>query len=363
MRNRRLLIVDDSAVIRRSLTAAFSAEPGLEVVGSASNGRIALMKMPLLQPDVVVLDIEMPDLDGIQTLAVIRQAHPKLPIIVLNVRTPQGAAATIDALTCGATDYVMKPDAPVPSTHALKSLADELVSKVALWCPGDADDRPMPVPGRTPAHTPAPVDGPRHAERVDVVAIGISTGGPGALMDLLPRFAADFPVPIVIVQHMPPIFTKLLAERLAARAKMAVAEGQLADILGPGGAWIAPGDLHMAVKQDGKAVRLVTHRLPPENSCRPAVDVLFRSVSEVYGSHVLAVVMTGMGQDGLRGSAAIRSAGGQVIVQDEASSVVWGMPGYVARAGLADQVLPLDKLGAEIMGRVQRHRRTVGAAV
>ena len=363
MRNRRLLIVDDSAVIRRALTAAFSGEPGVDVVGSASNGRIALMKIPLLQPDVVVLDVDMPELDGIQTLAAIRQTHPKLPVIMLNVATPQGAAATVDALTHGATDHVMKPDTAVPSDEALKSLGDELVSKVALWCPGDFGDRPSRAQLRTPAGELQRPGGTRHVERVDVVAIGISTGGPGALMDLIPAFAAGFPVPIVIVQHMPPIFTKLLAERLAARAHIAVAEGQLADALVPGGAWIAPGDFHLAVKRDGEAVRLVTHQHPPENSCRPAVDVLFRSVAEVYGSHVLAVVMTGMGQDGVRGCAEIQAAGGQILVQDEASSVVWGMPGFVARAGLADKIVPLDTLGDEIIGRVYRHRRTACAAV
>jgi len=317
------LIVDDSAVIRRALTAAFSAEPLFDVVASASNGRIALMKMPLLRPDVVVLDVEMPELDGIQTLAAIRQTHPRLPVIMLNVPTPQGAAATVDALLHGATDHVMKPDMAVPSDDALKLLGDELLAKVAVWCPAD----------------------------------------PGALMDLIPGFANDFPVPIVIVQHMPPKFTKLLAERLAARSRIAVVEGQLSDALVPGGAQIAPGDFHMAVARDGEAVRLVTHRQPPENSCRPAVDVLFRSVAEVYGSHVLAVVMTGMGRDGLRGCAEIQVAGGQILVQDEASSVVWGMPGFVTRAGLADKVVPLDQLGAEIIGRVYSHVRTACVAV
>jgi two-component system chemotaxis response regulator CheB len=310
-------------VIRRALTAAFSAEPLFDVVASASNGRIALMKMPLLRPDVVVLDVEMPELDGIQTLAAIRQTHPRLPVIMLNVPTPQGAAATVDALLHGATDHVMKPDMAVPSDDALKLLGDELLAKVAVWCPAD----------------------------------------PGALMDLIPGFANDFPVPIVIVQHMPPKFTKLLAERLAARSRIAVVEGQLSDALVPGGAQIAPGDFHMAVARDGEAVRLVTHRQPPENSCRPAVDVLFRSVAEVYGSHVLAVVMTGMGRDGLRGCAEIQVAGGQILVQDEASSVVWGMPGFVTRAGLADKVVPLDQLGAEIIGRVYSHVRTACVAV
>ena len=180
-------------------------------------------------------------------------------------------------------------------------------------------------------------------------------------MDLIPRLPADFPVPILIVQHMPPMFTKLLADRLDATSNIAVAEGGCLQTAAPGHAWIAPGDFHMEVKRDHKLVRIVTHRNPPENSCRPAVDVLFRSVANVYGPHVLAVVMTGMGQDGLRGCEQIQAAGGQILVQDEASSVVWGMPGFVARAGLADQVVPLSRLSDEIIARVSRHRRTVSA--
>jgi two-component system chemotaxis response regulator CheB len=359
MRNRRLLIVDDSAVIRRAVTAAFSNLPGLDVVGSASNGRIALMKIPLLHPDVVVLDIDMPEMDGVETLAAIRQINPRLPVIILNVPTTQGAAATLGALIRGATDFVMKPDAEVPSDAALKVVGDELIAKVELWCPRTH---------RLPLLPNVPADVKLHASpalvgRIDVLAIGTSTGGPGALMDLIPRLPADFPVPILIVQHMPPVFTKLLADRLNATSQIAIAEAGFSQTVSPGHAWIAPGDFHMEVKRDGEAVRVVTHRNTPENSCRPAVDVLFRSVANVYGPHVLAVVMTGMGQDGLRGCQQIQAAGGQILVQDEASSVVWGMPGIVARAGMADEVVPLSRLGDEIIARVSRHRRAVGVAV
>ena len=199
--------------------------------------------------------------------------------------------------------------------------------------------------------------------RVDVLVIGVSTGGPHALMDLLPRFPADFPVPILIVQHMPPVFTKFLAERLAGCCKMPVAEGRAHQTLASGGVWIAPGDFHMAIERKGDAVRIRTHREPHENSCRPAADVLFRSAAEVYGAHVLAVVMTGMGHDGFKGCEHIRAAGGQVLVQDEASSVVWGMPGFIVKAGMADQVLPLGALGPEIIERVSRHRQRQPALV
>jgi len=360
MRNRRLLIVDDSTLIRRAVTAAFSDQPGLEVVGAASSGRIALMKIPLLQPDIVLLDISMPDMDGIETLAAIRQIEPRLPVIILNVPTAQGAAATLGALIHGATDFVMKPDGEVPSDAALKVLLDELVAKVGLWCPLGVH-RPVLVAAKPDA--PSRRESGSAAARVDVLVIGTSTGGPGALMDLIPRLPADFPVPILIVQHMPPVFTKLLADRLDATSRITVVEAGSTQSMLPGRAWVAPGDFHMEVKRDGEMVRIVTQRNPPENSCRPAVDVLFRSVANVYGPNVLAVVMTGMGQDGLRGCQQIQTAGGQILVQDEASSVVWGMPGFVARAGLADQVLPLSRLGDEIIARAWRQRRPVRAAV
>jgi two-component system chemotaxis response regulator CheB len=188
---------------------------------------------------------------------------------------------------------------------------------------------------------------------VEIVAIGASTGGPNALGDLFGRLRADFPVPIVIVQHMPPMFTRLLAERLSAEHAVRVHEASSGNVLEPGNAWIAPGDHHMIVVRNGLQVRILLHQDPPENSCRPAVDVLFRSVAKTFGGNTLAVILTGMGQDGLRGCEAVHEAGGQILAQDEASSVVWGMPGFVARAGLADRVLPLSLIGDEILRRVQ----------
>jgi two-component system chemotaxis response regulator CheB len=352
----RLLIVDDSAVIRRDLAAVLAREPGLAVVGAASSGRVALMKIPLLHPDVVVLDIELPDLDALETLATIRQEWPKLPIIILNVPTIPGTAATVDALTLGASGYAMKPEAAVPSPDALAALAAEVVTRIEQCCPGFSRDQPSvrKAPRGSAAHG---------LKRIDVVAIGVSTGGPQALMEVLPMFTPDFPVPILIVQHMPPVFTRLLAERLAAKSRIPVGEAMLYQTLAPGHAWIAPGDFHMSVERDGEDIRIVTDRRAPENSCRPAADVLFRSVAQVYGPHVLAVVMTGMGQDGFRGCEQVRASGGQVIVQDEASSVVWGMPGIVFKAGLADRVVPLKGLGTQIVERVWRHRYSARAAV
>ena len=346
----RLLIVDASTVIRRALTVALAGEPGIEVVGSASSGRVALMKLPLLRPDVVALDADLPDRESPWTLAAIRAAAPRLPIVLLSAASPRAAAATADALHHGANDYIVKPDGDVPSDGSIALLCAHLVSKIDACCLSAVAHRPV-----ARAHGPGAAS---IGARVDVVAIGVSTGGPSALMELIPQFAADFPVPILIVQHMPPMFTNLLAERLAARSSIKVIEGTHARLVEPGHAWIAPGGFHMAVERDSRgAIRLTTHQDARENSCRPAVDVLFRSVATVYGPHALAVVMTGMGQDGLRGCERIQAAGGQVLAQDESSSVVWGMPGGVARAGLADQVLPLDRLGAEIIDRVDRDRQ------
>jgi two-component system chemotaxis response regulator CheB len=197
--------------------------------------------------------------------------------------------------------------------------------------------------------------------RIDVVAIGTSTGGPNALTALIPEFPADFSVPIVIVQHMPPLFTRLLADRLNALARLQVQEGREGQRLERGQVWIAPGDQHMTVARKGSEFVLGLNHDPQENSCRPAVDVLFRSVAQSYGANVLAVVLTGMGADGTRGSAVIREAGGEVIVQDEASSVVWGMPGNVVAARLTDRIYPLNGMGPEIVRRVSV-RRAIGSS-
>jgi two-component system, chemotaxis family, protein-glutamate methylesterase/glutaminase len=350
MRPRRLLIVDASAVIRQRLTAALAAAPAIDVVGSAASGRSALMKLPLLRPDVVALDADLPGSDSLDTLAAIHLAFPRLPVVLLSNSAAHAAASTVHALSLGAHDYVMKPEAAVPSADAIGQLCGDLLSWIDECCPDPDGSRPVTV---THPNASVAVDA-----RIDVVAIGISTGGPGALMELIPVFAADFPVPILIVQHMPPMFTKLLGERLTSRARITVAEGAAARPVEAGHAWIAPGGFHMGVVRHGRGVELTTNQAPPENSCRPSVDVLFRSVAEVYGRHALAIVMTGMGQDGLRGCQRVHAAGGHVFAQDERSSVVWGMPGVVARAGLADQILPLHALGAAIVERVYRHRHS-----
>jgi len=352
-------VVDDSVVVRRMVSDALSADPQLEVVGAAANGKIALAKIPQVNPDIVILDVEMPEMDGLATLEGIRKSLPALPVIMYSTLTERGAEATLDALSKGATDYVTKPSNVGSAAKALECIRTQLVPKIKAIC-GRASGMVLPATWVTstpdskqfpPRNAP-----PRQKDRIDVVAIGVSTGGPNALADLIPTLPGDFPVPVVIVQHMPPVFTRLLAERLAAKSQIGVAEGYPGAILKPGCAWIAPGDYHMIVERDRDGVTLRTHQGLPENSCRPAADVLLRSVAEVYQSNSLAVVMTGMGQDGLRGCERVFELGGQVLAQDEATSVVWGMPGFVAKAGLADQVLPLDQIGPEVIRRARRGR-------
>ena len=350
----RILVVDDSVVVRRMVSDTLAADPQLEVAATAPNGKIALAKIPQVNPDIVILDVEMPELDGIGTLVEIRKSLSSLPVVMYSTLTRHGAEATLEALSKGATDYVAKPSNVGSAAQGLECIRTQLIPKIKELCgsiprqgglrwPDSASPTVLPSPRRAT---------PRREERVDVVAIGVSTGGPNALAQLIPTFPDDLPVPVVIVQHMPPVFTGLLADRLAAQSRIGVQEGSEGAVLKPGVAWIAPGDYHMIVTHEHPDVVLRIQQGPPENSCRPAVDVLFRSIAQVYKLHALAVVMTGMGQDGLRGCEYVREAGGQVLVQDRETSVVWGMPGFVAHAGLADRILPLDQLGTEILRRV-----------
>jgi two-component system, chemotaxis family, protein-glutamate methylesterase/glutaminase len=352
----RVLIVDDSVVVRRILSDALKSEPDLEVV-LAANGRIALAKIPQVNPDAVTLDIEMPEMDGLTALKELRQTYPKLPVIMFSTLTERGAAATLDALAAGANDYVTKPSNVGSVAVALSRIKSELVPKIKALCGIHELPAGLPAPAKPP---------PRPAERqtpVEVVAIGVSTGGPNALSDMLPHLPRDLPVPIVIVQHMPPIFTKLLADRLAAQCAIGVKEGAPEMLLRPGQAIVAAGGCHMVVRRDGTRVVVATNMEPPQNSCRPSVDVLFRSVASVFGSGILGVILTGMGNDGLRGCEQIRERGGRIFVQDEASSVVWGMPGFVAQAGLADKVLPLNQIAGEIVRCVNQRRQLAPVAL
>jgi two-component system chemotaxis response regulator CheB len=349
----RVFLVDDASVVRRLVTSALNRDPALEVVGTAGDGRMALARLAELQPDVVLLDIEMPVMNGLETLAALRKTHPRLPVIMFSRFTQRGVEATVHALTLGADDYVPKPGDGLAVDSCIAEL---LIPKIKLLA-RRRNDRAAETQGDPATLSPChPVTlSPCHPQRrVDLVVIGASTGGPNALAELLPSFPADWPVPIVIVQHMPADFTARLAERLHEKSRLRVREGSAGEPVGAAQAWVAPGGHHLLLRREGKAVRLALNQDPPVNSCRPSVDVLFRSAAEVYGPGVLAVVLTGMGEDGLRGCECVRSAGGQVLVQDEASSVVWSMPGAVAGAGLADQVLPLKQLGAEVLRRVPK---------
>jgi two-component system chemotaxis response regulator CheB len=347
----RILVVDDSAVVRKLLSGTLSSDPALEVVGAASDGRIALAKISLLHPDLITLDIDMPVMDGLETLVAIRRLYPKLPVIMFSTLTERGAAATLDALSLGASDYATKPSDTGSAAVAMERIRAELIPKIKALS-GVATLSSLPLPQVRPLLK----NRARSKPRIDIVAIGTSTGGPNALADVLPGIPSDFPVPIVVVQHMPPIFTRMLADRLAERSSISVEEGRAGATLSPGHAWIAPGNMHMKVIRTGVDWCLNLNQGPQENSCRPAVDVLFRSVALAYGAHVLGVVMTGMGSDGALGAQAIHDAGGEVIIQDEASSVVWGMPGLVHASGLADAVYPVDRLAAEITRRVLQSR-------
>jgi two-component system chemotaxis response regulator CheB len=353
----RILVVDDSVVIRKVLSEALAADPDIEVAGSAADGNIALAKIPVVHPDLVTLDVEMPGKSGIETLQEIRKRYPKLPVIMFSTLTERGATVTLEALSLGASDYVTKPSNTGSIEQTRARIQAELIPKIKGFC------RKVTFPAASPAAAPKPrlrpsgIVKPILHMRIDVLAIGTSTGGPNALAAVLPELPQDLPVPVVIVQHMPPLFTRFLAERLDKQCSIRVKEGVPGERLNPGAAWIAPGDYHMQVARgEGKDVHLKMNQDPPENSCRPAVDVLFRSVAQTYGPNVLAVVLTGMGSDGVRGSEEIKAAGGQVLVQDEATSVVWGMPGQVAAAGCADGIFPLNEIAGEIERRVRASR-------
>jgi two-component system chemotaxis response regulator CheB len=347
----RVLIVDDSVVVRKILSEELATDPSIEVAGLASSGYLALAKIPQLSPDLVTLDIEMPGMNGLETLAQIRKLYPKLPVVMFSTLTERGASATLEALALGASDYACKPTNSGSMAGARETIRKELIHKI----------KSLIV---KPFHTHLPLDtlhpAPRNSQqRVDVVAIGTSTGGPNALAEVIPFLPADFPVPVLIVQHMPPLFTRLLAERLDSRSYLSVREGEAGQVLAPEQVWIARGDYHMTVERKGTEIVLALDQRQPENSCRPAVDVLFSSVANTYGSYALGLVMTGMGSDGARGASHMRQAGSGILVQDEATSVVWGMPGAVVGAGAADKICPLSELSQEIVRRVTSPRMSV----
>jgi two-component system chemotaxis response regulator CheB len=365
----RLLVVDDSSLMRRALVQFLSQDSELEVVATAANGRIALNQLEAHEVDAILLDVEMPELNGLETLQEIRDRGLVLPVIMFSTLTRPGVRTTIDSLLIGATDYVMKPD----RREAVESsIRDTLIPKIKQHVAAFRDQlAPAPCTAGS-QHWESPNlqsqslasgalehrNQTQHrgvaTEQIELVVIASSTGGPNALMQVFTRLPHSLSAPILIVQHMPPIFTQQLAYRLSAKGNLVTREAQHCQLSIPGEVRIAPGDYHMAVRRTIHGCQTILNQDPHEHSCRPAADVLFRSAAEAYGPGVLAVVLTGMGRDGLIGARAIHEAGGQVIVQDKESCTVWGMPGAVADAGLAEGIYPLEDIPYEIATRVGR---------
>jgi two-component system chemotaxis response regulator CheB len=354
-----VLVVDDSAVIRRLVTDVLSADPGIRVIGTAPNGKIALDKINALNPDIITLDVEMPVLDGVSTVREIRKTRPRLPVIMFSTLTSVGADATLAALRAGASDYVTKPANTGSLTESVASVREQLVPRIHALCARNQ----RRIPTRPPATRPRRPGVAGRNEPVKAVVIASSTGGPEALRTVLTALPRTLPVPVFVVQHMPPVFTDMLAQRINSESGLIVAEARDGEPARPGHVYLAPGDKHLEVSRFGDVVRTKLHNGPKENHCRPAADVLFRSAAHVYGGAVLTVVLTGMGQDGKRGTEPLAAAGGRVIVQDEATSVVWGMPGAVAEAGLADAVLPIGNIADAITTQVTRRGLVPAAEV
>lgn len=339
----RVMVVDDSAIIRGLISRQLASDPQLEVVATAPNGEAALSELARREVDVVVLDIEMPVMDGLTALPLMLAGHPGLKVVMASTLTRRNAEISLKALQLGAADYVPKPEVGLASAEDFQR---ELITKVKTL--GAACRRPAlaaPPKAATPA-TPA-VAGLRWHNRSapSVLAIGASTGGPPALLKLFEQLKGAVRQPILLTQHMPATFTALLSEQLSRVGGRPCAEGRDGEPVKPGHCYVAPGGWHMTVKAGAAGPIISLNQEPPENFCRPAVDPMFRSIAQVYGPAVMGVILTGMGADGAKGCQALASAGGRFVVQDEATSVVWGMPGAAAATGLAEQVLPLSDIG------------------
>jgi two-component system chemotaxis response regulator CheB len=371
----RVLAVDDSAVMRGMMRKLFEVHaddrlsrlPAMDLCGTAQDGVECMEAVARLKPDVLVLDLEMPRLNGLEVLDRLRDENPALPVIMCSSYTERGARSTLDALARGAADYVMKPSAQRDLNAALESLAQQLLPKIAALTVGRRRRGEEKV---EKASTRIRINEVRRESPIEVVVIGLSTGGPSALEQMLPRLPASFPVPVLIVQHMPKLFTGALAERLDQCCKLRVREANDGAAVVAGTVWLAPGDSHMEVaarkvgfsigdaNARGRGASVKLHQQEPLNHCRPSVDYLFHSAARLYGASTLALMMTGMGADGLGGARAVHEAGGVVMAQDEATSAVWGMPGRVTDAGIADAVLPLAAIAGELSQRVNVGRST-----
>jgi two-component system chemotaxis response regulator CheB len=367
----RVLVVDDTAIYRKIVAEVLQQVPGIEVVGRASNGQMALAQIDQLHPDIVTLDVEMPVMDGLETLRQLQRRASKVGVIMLSAPTTGSAKATVTALELGALDFVLKPTTGSLGESAAKlreSLASRVISLGRVQrirhvlgnaAAGRASPPPRPASNAASA-TPSAPDSPavRPTRRAlvapHVVTIGISTGGPQTLQRLLPRLPADLPVPVLIVQHMPPVFTRSLADDLDRRCAINICEAADGQPVLPGHVYIAPGGRQMKLARVEDTVQIVITDDPRENSCRPSVDYLFRSVVQIYQGHSVAIIMTGMGNDGALGCRLIHQHGGTVLAQDEQSCVVFGMPRQPIDEGLADVIGPPEQLATEILQLVRR---------
>ncbi len=359
----RIMIVDDSRTVRRLVHRLLSGVPGVDVVAECTNGREAVEMVAETGADVVLLDLEMPEMDGLTALPLLIERAPEVAVVMVSQRTKPRAEATLKALAMGAAETILKPDA-LGGDGALGSFKGDLAATVRALGDGVRRRRgeraPAPLAGVEPpgpsvqAHQRIVALRPPSAAPVQVLGIGCSTGGPKALQELLHHLALPLSVPILIAQHMPSSFTAILADQLERTLRVPCREAAEGERLRPGRVYLAPGDRHMIVRaQDtGPGVALTTD--PPENYCRPAVDPLFRSLAQVFGPGALGLVLTGMGTDGLKGARAIADAGGTLMAQDEATSVVWGMPGAVATAGLCSAVEPVPALAQRALELVRR---------
>jgi two-component system chemotaxis response regulator CheB len=355
----RVMVVDDSAVIRGLLSRALEGDPELRVVASVGDGQMAINALSRQGIDVIVLDIEMPVMDGLTAIPKLIAIDPAVKIIMASTLTLRGAEVSMKALQSGAADYVTKPSS-TRELGAADNFKRELVSKVKALAvsarragsrnrPGLRTERPLPL---TPLPRPRSMDPaavvlrpmPAIPPSPDIIAIGSSTGGPQALFEVLSHLKGGIRQPILITQHMPATFTTILAEHITRQCGIPCAEAKEGEPLVGGRIYLAPGDFHMVLATRGTGTVLSVNKEPPENFCRPAVDPMMRSIAKIYGKRALAIILTGMGQDGMRGCTELVAAGGLTIAQDEPSSVVWGMPGAVATAGLCSAVMPLREI-------------------
>lgn len=365
----KVLVVDDSVVVRKIVTDALNADPSLEVVGTAPNGKLALMKWKQLKPDAITMDIEMPEMNGIEAVRELRKMGCKDPIIMFSTLTQRGATATLEALSAGATDYVTKPANQGSVQQSIQSVREQLVPIILGLLPSKvrvlgatATATLSPEARANISSVPTMFSGPLKLhdrtglpdKPIRIVILGSSTGGPEALTKVVSNLRS-LPVPMVITQHMPPVFTTQLAARLDKMTPVNVQEAKEGMMLAPGNIYLAPGNFHMTFAGNAGAPRVKLTQTPPVNFCRPSVDVMFESAVRMYGGDLLAVVLTGMGQDGKTGCGQVLEAGGRTLVQDEKTSVVWGMPGAVANAGFADEIKPLEDIAPQIQRYVQKY--------